>query len=298
MTLRYLIGALAVALLGWIAFKDAIWTAWASRGNAELAPAPDPMSEAGWLLRPDTPPPAVWDSGWGIDVFMLPARPARAGGPVVISPSDAERRSELVERTEVLAEPLSGLGPVYVPNLRLPSPAARAPDWGPARADLAAAFASYLETDNRGRAVLFAAPPGSEPLLGALAAPLSEAPENVTVRMGGLVHFSGTTPVKPPQAICGPSIAERCLVDIPVSAVRAPLAFLSPRLPSAWPAHEIVSPVTARSALTVRRETVLAWLDKNAAREAEPLGGFETIEVAPIRRPGTEPTPDIRGRDN
>lgn len=298
MKLRYVIGALVVTLLGWMAFKDMVWTSWVSRGGAPVARAPDPTQAGVWLVRPASPPPAVWERGWGIDVFMLPPRPSLAADGPVISTSQDNLREQLTARTEALADPLAGIGPIYVPSLRLPSPATHDPDWTLAQRDLETAFAAYLETNNRGRAVLVAVPPGSEPLLGALAIPIAEAPQKLKQRMAGLVHYSADGPVAPPEEICGPAIAQQCLVEIPVIQAKSPLAILAPRLPNASPAYEIASPVTARSALTVRRETVLAWLEKNGAREAEPLGGLETIEVAPIRRPGTELTPDIRGRDD
>lgn len=298
MKVRYVIGSFLVALLGWLAFKDIVWTVWHSQTGEPVAEAPDHTQGSGWLLRPENPPPAVWERGWAIDIFMLPARPGYGSRGKVIDPSLDAVRTQITERTEALAGPLSGIGPIYVPALRLPSPAIRDPDWSLAKSDLTNAFAAYLETDNRGRAILIAVPPGSEPLLGALSPPLAEASKNLKDRMAGLVQYNTDVPANPPDEICGPAIMQQCLISLPVMKAEAPLAILAPNLPNAWPRHEIISPVTARSALTVRRETVLAWLEKNGAREAEPLGGLETIEVAPIRRPGTQPTPDIRGRDD
>lgn len=296
MKLRFLFGSVLVALLGWIAFKDSLWTAWVTRGPPAGAPAPDPGTAEGWLMRPRAKPAAVWDSRWAVDIFMLPARPGLASAEGPVAAGDADMRRHLAERTQTLAAPLANIGPVYVPWLRLPGAASRDADWSEARSDLVAALAAYLETDNRGRAILFAAPPGSEPLLSGLAEGLEAGSDRLSDRLGGIVHFSAGSPLDPPPGLCGPAIGENCVVTIPVSARRGALSFLSPQLPGAMPGFEIDAPASAGSALTVRRETILAWLERNAARPAEPLGGLEPIEVAPIRRPGSQPTPEMRGR--
>ncbi len=297
MKLRFLIGSILVALLGWIAFKDSAWTAWLNRGEPHAAPSPDYATQAGWLIRPQSQPPAVWDSNWAIDVFMLPPRPGQGRAAGMIATDDANLRQHLAARAEGLADPLARIGPVYVPHLRQPAAASRQPDWSAAQRDLATAFSAYLENDNRGRAVLFAVPPGSEQLLPALGESLIGAPPALGERTVGLVHFSDALQVEPPAMLCGPAVAGDCIVEIPVSARFDWKDFLSPNLPNASPEHEIISPMTARAALTVRRDSILAWLDRNGARPAEPLDSFETIGVAPIRRPGTQAAPDIRGRE-
>ncbi len=291
MKLKLVFATALVAGLGWFALKDSVLTAWMSRGAPlEAASAPDHTSDAGWAIKPGDPPPAVWETGWVTDVFLLPplaSAPLRHG---TIRPDTTPALRSQIRRAEALATPLFAIGPVYMPKLRLPSPAnsADSADWSLAREDLASALNAYLEQHNKGRAILFAVAPGSEPLLDAVSEVMASGPDELRQRSGGLVVFEALPQdTGALETICSPAVGENCVLLIASSPISDFGWFFAPHLPSDKPIRALDNPVAAGVDIEARRNAVLAYLEENVARMAEPLPGFETIDVAPIRRPGT-----------
>lgn len=276
-------------VLAWVFLKDVAWTAYFNQGEAATAPPPTYQDPESWGHWPETAPEPVWEDGWAVDVFLVPPMPSAAHRHGIVAANHLRARRSVMEHAEPLAGALSAIGPVYMPLVRTPSPADREPDWDAPRGDLAAALETYLETRNAGRGLVIAVPAGSMALLDALPGPLAQSETGVSNRLGGLVSFSQDEPRPAPDGVCGQAgQALGCRLDIGVEASGGLGRLLFANLPGGSPDVELTDPEAARAALAQRRATLLDWLDANAARRAEPLTGFETIEVAPIRTPGAQ----------
>lgn len=144
------------------------------------APEPEPVhldpydySQAeSWDVKPAEQPPAVWETGWAIDVIQLTTHTRRA-------PED-------------IAEALDIIGPVYAPKLRGPNFAE----------DAAAALQEYLEINNNGRAFVIA----SNQPLPASTVPVINADPMVRARFGGVLLLDGQetafAPGVNPASVC------------------------------------------------------------------------------------------------
>lgn len=126
--------------------------------SAAPAPAADYTDPESWSARPAEPPPAVWESGWAVDIILLDQGGKRA--------------------TSAYVEALGELGPVYAPILRRQE----------AGLDSASALEAYLKTDSRGRAFLIALNfPLSQPAANVIA-----SDPMIRARFGGLLLLDGT----------------------------------------------------------------------------------------------------------
>lgn len=144
------------------------------------APEPEPVhldpydySQAeSWDVKPAEQPPAVWETGWAIDVVQLTADTRR-------DPED-------------IAAALDVIGPVYAPKLRAPNFAD----------DAAAALQEYLEVNNNGRAFVIA----SNQPLPASTVPVINADPMVRARFGGVLLLDGQetafAPGVNPASVC------------------------------------------------------------------------------------------------
>ena len=154
--------------------------------------------------------------------------------------------------------PFAKAGTVYAPYLR----AATYED------DLASALNQYLSTDNRGRAFLIA----TDAPLPASVLPAFEADPLLKDRFGGLLAYgdarsgTGLAESVPASAICSRRyVPEKgCTASVDVSR--------------AGRGYEMAG----SEALT---DGLIAWLNDNAAKLAEPLGPLEEIEIIEIQRP-------------
>lgn len=128
-------------------------------------PAPEPVLlapydyalDASWAAKPATPPPAVWEDGWAIDVVLLESQARRD--------------------TEELSEALSEIGPVYAPHIR----AAHAGE------DYSDGLQAYLEAHNNGRAFVIA----TNLTMPASAAAVINSDPMVRARFGGILMLPG-----------------------------------------------------------------------------------------------------------
>jgi len=273
--------------LAWVLLKDSAWMAYFNQGEAATAPPPSYEGQDNWAHWPEPAPAPVWEAGWDVDVFLIPPMPAAAHRHGIMAASHPRARHSVVSRAEPLVGALSELGPVYMPLVRAPSPADRAPDWSESRADLAAALDTYLETRNAGRALVIAVPPGSGRLLEAVTRSVAQSQTGLDARLGGVVRFRQEAPKAIPAQLCGQAAeALGCRIDIASRADSGVRKLVLPTLPGGSPLLELAAPDAAQAALRARREELRAWLEANLAKRAEPLDGFETIEVAPVRKPG------------
>lgn len=219
-------------------------------------PTFDYVNGDSWAVRPELPPPAVWETGWDIDVVLL-------AGEAALEISDTraieKRRVEAAGKLNDLAGAFEKTGPVYAPYLRAAS----------LDEDTAAALSHYLSTDNRGRAFVIA----TDRPLPAAVLPLFESDPLLRDRFGGVLMFgennagAGLAEGLAPGVICSRRYKadEGCVA--PVELRRSGNGF------AASGGERLVA-------------GLIPWLNEHTSKLAEPLGELEEIEIIEIRRPG------------
>jgi hypothetical protein len=246
-----------------------------------MQPAPAPMATldytdySNWAVFPHEAPAPVWRDGWVADVFMI-APGARIKNTHRLDTQDLARaRKKTVDNIQGLLPNLAGIGTVYAPLLR-----AEAVD-----IDIEAALSIYLNGFNKGRALVIVTDReiNADALL-----PISSNPA-VRERFAGFLILSpegndnqtaiiqstgenaaGDAQLCPPQRISDeeakPPLCESVLN---IERVSGTYTFVD-------------HPITDVSILD-------GWMDylrKNVSPLAEPLGGFEEVEIIDVRRPG------------
>ena len=257
---RKLVIAVTAILLA-ITIGGVVWsTRPAPAVTGAALPTFDYASGDSWAVAPATPPPAVWEAGWDIDVVLL----AREAALVSDDRSPLEkRRDKAAESLNELAAAFNSIGPVYAPFLRAAS----------VEADMAEATLGYFTEDNRGRAFVIAA---DAPLPRDVAEAIIADPL-LRDRFAGILYFGdAANPQRFAEGIEALNVCSRrykpedgCVIDIELrrsggKAVFAGDGAIGGRLVSG------LSP----------------WLNDRASKLAEPLGDFEEVEIVDIRRPG------------
>lgn len=289
-----------ISVFLWFGLKDWTYQTFYSQGPAINTVTPDYAEADNWAARPDTPPPGAWERPWGVDVFLLlppSSAPAKHG---LIGPDNKSARNDMTRSAEIFSDMLANAGPVYAPLFRQASPALRTKDKAAFDAlmltDIQAAFAYYLNEDNRGRAILIATSPGTETLLQAINARILTDP-SLAERIAGTVVFSNPrhkSETALTLAPCNESLAEQCLIPFLVQRKPGWFSWLRPNLPVMHVRYRLAKNDEAPHILAARADAISLWLDANAPKPAEPLGGLEMIEIAPIRLPGeTDDVPDM-----
>jgi hypothetical protein len=244
-----------IALLLAIAAGAILW----SMREAPIATGPavptfDYAAEDSWAVKPDLPPPAVWETGWEVDVVIL-----SAGAALQISDKVAleNRRGDAAEELEDLGAAFDRIGPVYAPYLRAAS----------LDADMAAALSAYIATHNRGRAFLIAT---DHPLPATLAAAF-ESDALLRDRFGGVL-FYGESATGFAEGVTSAGLCSRrykpelgCVATVEVRR--------------AGGKYEMSGGETLTNGL-------VSWLNDHTSKLAEPLGELEEIEIIEIRKPG------------
>ena len=282
---RLIAGAGLVCFLLWIVHPSVLmW--WHSRGDLPAAAAPDPASVDQWLAIPETTPDTVWASGWDIDVWVLPPRPRQWTAVGVQSPGAKPFASRQQDILADLQPYVSILGTLYAPAARLPSATSTLPNWSDAEDDTLAAFDHYWETMNNGRALVVAVPEGSEPLLPAMLETIDALPEMDRSRFAGVVKLGQPKVSEFPLADCDDAPEPPCTLTLPFSEPQSLSAFVVRGPPSGINGLRPINDADVRVRLDQHRGRILDWLETSVTKPAEPFGGFEVIETAPIRRPG------------
>lgn len=246
-----------------------------------MQPAPAPIATldytdySNWAVFPHEAPAPVWRDGWVADVFLI-APGARIRNTHRADTQDLARaRRKAVDNIQGLLPNLAGIGTVYAPLLR-----AEAVD-----TDIEAALSIYLNGFNKGRALVIVTDRGinADALL-----PISSNPA-VRERFAGFLVLSpegsdsqtaiiqstggnaaGDAQLCPPQRISDeqakPPLCESVLKTERVSGTYAFVDY----------------PMTNASIL----DGWMEHLRKNVSPLAEPLGGFEEVEIIDVRRPG------------
>ncbi len=277
---RWILAAVGVALIAWFGLKDRVYRAVAYGGTPVSAEAPDYARSTAWAARPESRPPGAWDRPWGVDIFLIPPGPTIPHFKGHIDIDIAEARAQVDAATAAFSESFGEDFPIYAPRYRRTVPARRdAPDAAKSQ-DLAAAFENYMDEDNRGRAVLFAGLASDLPDMRRLAA----AHDDLFERVAGYIVFGADD--QETAGPCSPGAAEGCLMPADVRIDRPITRFVLPALPDQNATYRPADPETLSEVVAARAISVSAWLDENAEKPAEPLPDFETIEIAPVRRPG------------
>jgi hypothetical protein len=246
-----------IAVLLAIAAGAIIWSMQeAPVASGPAVPSFDYAAEDSWAVKPNLPPPAVWETGWEVDLVIL-----SAGAALGISEKVAleNRRNDASEELEDLAAAFEKIGPTYAPYLRAAN----------LDADMSSAFSEYLTTHNRGRAFLIAT---DHPLPAELA-PAFESDPLLRDRFGGVLFYgesataTGLAGGMTSAAICSRRYKpeQGCVATVEVRR--------------AGGKYEI----SGGEALT---NGLVGWLNDHTSKLAEPLGDLEEIEIIEIRRPG------------
>lgn len=210
-----------------------------------------------WAVRPEAPPPAVWESGWDIDVVLVSAGAA-------IEPGEAEtagkRFQDSAKSLSDLSAAFAPIGPVYAPLLRRAKTSA----------DLEAALRHYLAEDNRGRAFVIAT---DTVLPDSFASSLAADPL-LRDRFAGILTFgdtpqaAGFAPGTNKADVCSRryEAAETCTLTVDLRRTGGSYTISG----DGPPGGHLVDGFTN-------------WLHGNASKLAEPLGDLEEIEIIEIQ---------------
>ncbi len=210
-----------------------------------------------WAVRPETPPPAVWEAGWDIDAVII-----STGASIETGAAETEERRLLAAAKSLgtLSEVFASIGPVYAPLVRA----------GNAEADIAAALQHYIEEDNRGRAFVIA----TDTALPAFLAEMLAADSLLRDRFVGVLTF-GETPDSAGFAP-GTNKADVCSRKFE----REEGCTLAIELRKSGTNYSYSGEGTPGGALT---SGFTNWLHDNASKLAEPLGDLEEVEIVEIQ---------------
>lgn len=216
---------------------------------------------ASWAVIPKETPPAVWQNGWAIDVFLVDSASELKGR----SGKQLDKKEQTARlQGRMLEDGLTAIGPVYAPLYRADAKGD----------DLARAFLIYLRKHNHGRALVIAA---DTPLPDALLAEIELEPD-LMERFGGFYRIGKNPesltliedPTQSAEVYCPAHLVEsgNCVKDIPTIRENG-FSLLAPD-----------------SAVGESAAMFSEWLHANASPMAEPLGDLEEVEIVDIRRPG------------
>lgn len=291
---RFLIVVLAL-LFAWFAFKNLVFTAMLGSNETE-AVAPDYYYEEAWLMHPEEETPGGWESPWGVDVFVI-APPVHSPAPKGLISIDGEALKadfeQFMDESGLSASDLT----IYAPAYRSPSPAskgqARRQAFETAATDVSAAMQRYLSSENRARAFVILAAPGSAPMLEKAIETISDD-EDLRLRFGGVLVPEGRqAAVTGDLGPCSPAL-EACVTTHGFTAKPSGMRWFVPALPH--PEVTFVASEDAVQAVEQRTDALSNWLELNAVKPAEPFDTWaadEVVDVAPIRRPNQDE--DISG---
>lgn len=253
---------LIIALVAVLVAIGVAGVIWSNRGTPVVAGPPLPSFDYAladsWAVRPETKPPAVWETGWAFDVLVLANGAALGTGE---GDAGSRARSKAEEEAADLAEAFDGIGAVYVPYLR-------ASDLG---SDVTSATSAYLANDNRGRALLVAT---DLPLTPEMAAAFAADPL-LRDRFAGVLVFGETAETAGfPADIDAKTICSQRHESAGGCTLEAQL--------DRQGGNYTLSGQAAGGGWLV--EGFIPWLNDRASKLAEPLGDFEEIEIVPIQQ--------------
>ncbi len=237
-------------------------------GDRIAMPEFDYRTNDGWAALPAEVPSPVWRDGWAVDVILV------GPGAGLAPRSEAEllqQISRAEEQSGRLVEALSLVGPVYAPFYRKADETS----------DLAAAFRTYVDKHNRGRAFVIATDHALPP--GALSSLKTD--DALRARFGGFLRLARAEGAKAPF----PALAlnESFPADL--------LAYCPERFNMPDICQPVVNIGRQDGMMIVSQDAPIGgenlagltdWLETHVAKTAEPLGSLEEVEIIDIRRPG------------
>jgi len=295
--LKLSIGIAAALIVAWFGFKNPVYNLLKTSGAAEIPATLDYTSFEGWASQPETDTPGAWETPWGVDVFLVYPTPRKASGHGLMDANDAFAHASQVSLSEEIVAALPSDASIYVPKYRAVSNAKSAEDESlrqQGAEDLGSAFDAYLANVNRGRAIMLVGVGDTAPLLTPILNRLQM--EDLQIRFAGLVHITPNadeTNAAFEALNCSPALDGACLQTVEAQMYRPIGDHLLPRLSNMRGHYNILDPLGTAAAIETQTKHVSDWLDTHAPKPAEPLFGFEAIEVAPVYRPGgDEPVPN------
>lgn len=289
MTRSHLIIA-AVLLAAWFGLKDVVFRSVFPGKTPSEQIAATYNGDDGWAVIPVEPPPGAWLDPWGIDLYIIPPPSGAAAGKGLIGAFHAKAAEEMTKHAHKIEKALAPSGPSYSPIYRHPSASMRpkANAWDVAHEDIAIAFERYLYTKNNMRGILLVSSPQTQDFVAPILARIESDPR-LLERFSGVLWLQTNTTPPNMEVNCSPVMIGNCDIVGIVQNTSSWLGWMLPRQPRKSVRFEFSDPEQLATQLTERNTKLSIWLDENAPKPAEPLGGFDDIEivdVAPIRRPG------------
>lgn len=241
--------------------------------RSDAPAAPDYATAAAWLARPNDEMPGGWEKPWGLDLIWFVDQPDGYLGGWNIPLDWAGTDSQLSGEEWLYPESDEAYG-FYAPGRRhSASLSGDETDLKSAQAleteDVLKAADFYLETDNKSRGIFLGGQgSGVQAALTVFEQRIADTRPYSEI-FGGLIISSNSTGNEigdlPPWPDCAETIADYpCVLDL----------------------RTVGDSELAAEEIERTFERFSAWLDTNVTKPAAPLPPFETIELAPIRRPG------------
>ena len=280
----------AVFVAAWFGLKDVVYRSIFPGKTASEQIAATYNGDDGWAVMPVEPPPGAWLEPWGIDLYIIPPPSGAAAGKGLIGAFHTKAADEMTKHAHQIEKALAPSGPSYSPIYRHPSASIRpqANSWDVAHDDIAIAFERYLYTKNNMRGILLVSSPETQEFVAPILARI-EADPRLLERFSGVVWLQKNATPPNMEVNCSPVMMGNCDVVGTVQNTSSWLRWVLPQLPRKSVRFKISEPEKLAKKLTERNTKLSLWLDENAPKPAEPLGGIDDIEivgVAPIRRPG------------
>ncbi|MEM6900182.1 MAG: hypothetical protein AAF583_10465 [Pseudomonadota bacterium] len=276
-------GGLAVVIIAWFGLKNPIYKLSLS-GTPATPNQLDYSLVESWAAYPEARPPGAWETPWGVDIFLIGSPTGIAAAPGLVNALSEEHRETFDKNVTELSGALPRGVPIYAPRYHSPSAFHPKGEYADEVGDaLNSALETYIASDNRDRAVLLAVDERALPYAENITAQLSSA--DLTNRFAGRIVFGESDNRKAPVN-CNPSLENSCEWQVTMQPDTNPLSFFLPRLPGRIVSRTVTEPVGIAETIRVQSQQVSTWLDENAPKPAEPLGGIQEVAIVPIRRPG------------
>lgn len=257
-----------------LATGASIWL-WIARGEPEAPAAPLPSIDyatpEAWTTRPATPPAAVWDDGWAVDVFLVLASAERSPAPLK---SLAARDAQAIEDAKSIGEGLASVGPVYAPVFNSSG----------SGEDIVSGFQAYLDSDNRGRAFVIA----TDQTLPADLADIISADSMLRERFGGVLWLASGSDASSDFEVLADGVQPEAYCPERLSQ---PPGCVATVLTARKGGRRVIADQPPIGGIVM--DGFREWLETSAVQLAEPLGELEDVAIIDIRRPGeTDPLDD------
>ena len=287
---RFRLILILVALASWFGLKNIVYQSFFAGDIPAEQTASTYNGDDGWILIPVETPPGAWLDPWGVDVFIVPPPSGVSAGDGLVGDFHPGARQELAAHAHQIEKVFAPAGPSYSAIYRHPSASAtsQTSNWDVSREDLVMAFERYLYTKNNMRGILLVSAPGTEDLIPPLLARIDSDPR-LLERFSGVVWLQDSQSAPQVDINCSPVMAGECSVLGQVTKANGWLSWITPQMPRRSVKFQFAAAEDLAAELTQRNTKLSIWLDENAPKPAEPLGGLEDmeiVEVAPIRRPG------------